>query len=69
MSGKVHEIASQCYAAAYNADMELVAVVVDKAILFRLQDYLHASQLREAYLIAGLHLVHESVLLSEMENS
>lgn len=50
-------IADHCLAGGYTADGELVAVVVDKAILFRLRDYLRETQLRSQYHVAGLYLL------------
>lgn len=50
-------IAQCCYAGGADANLGLVAVSVDKAILFRLRDYLGESDFREVYSVAGLYLV------------
>ena len=52
-------IAEHCHAGGYTPEMELVAVVVDKAILFRLRDYLNESRVRPYYHVAGVYLLPE----------
>ena len=52
-------IAEHCYTGGYTGEMALVAMVVDKTILFRLRDYLGEPQVRP-YCVDGLHLLSES---------
>jgi len=48
-------IAEHCLSGGYTPEMELVAAVVHKAILFRLRDYL--GEHRSHYHVAGLYLL------------
>lgn len=54
-------IAEYVRSGGYTPEMELVATVVDKAILFRLRDYLGEPELRSHYHIAGLYLIKEGL--------
>ena len=55
-------IAEHCDAGGYTPEMKLVAAVIDKAILFRLRDYLSETQLRSQYQVAGLYLLTQDEL-------
>lgn len=52
-------IAEHVRSGGYTQEMELVAAVVDKVILFRLRDYLGEQAVRSNYHVAGLYLVQE----------